>query len=123
MSLNSIRLGRQKRLQAAAANNPPMKHGETGEAVETVQQALIDLGVRMPLSTRNTGFADGVYGNETAAAVTAFQARERLHQDGVVGRETLLRLDETLVRIQSMSHVQFQADLMAPPPLRKYHAS
>lgn len=123
MSLQSIRLGRHKRLQAAAANNPPMKRGEAGEAVETLQQALVDLGLTMPISTRNTGFPDGMYGKETMSTVAAFQARARLQQDGIVGRHTLQHLDEILFRLQIRDHVQFQADVMLPPPMRKYHAS
>jgi len=123
MALESIRLARHTRLQAAAVNSPAMKFGETGEPVETVQQALIDLGIAMPLSTRKSGFADGIFGNETAAAVKAFQVRERLQQDGIVGRETLQRLDEILSRLQAADHARFQAELMLPPPFRKFHAS
>jgi peptidoglycan hydrolase-like protein with peptidoglycan-binding domain len=123
MSLQSIRLGRHKRLQAAAANNPLMKQGETGEAVETVQQALIDLGFKMPISTRNTGFPDGIYGKETMSTVTAFQASAGLQQDGIVGRDTLQCLDKLLFALQIRDHAQFQADVMLPPPMRKYNAS
>lgn len=123
MALQSIRLGRHQRLQAAAANNPSLQQGDAGEGVETLQQSLVDLGFPMPISTRKTGFPDGIYGKETMAAVTAFQARERLHQDGIAGRDTLHRLDGILLRLQNLDHAQFQADILAPPPLRKYHAS
>lgn len=96
-----------------------MKLGETGEAVETLQQGMVDIGFKMPISTRKTGFPDGIFGNETKATVTAFQARERLQQDGIVGRDTLHRLDEILFGLQIRDHAQFQTDIM----LRKYHAS
>ena len=78
MPLLSIRLGRHPRLVTATSRNAPMRNGETGEAVETLPQALIDLGFPMPLSKRKTGFPDGIYGRETSSVVRAFQARERL---------------------------------------------
>jgi peptidoglycan hydrolase-like protein with peptidoglycan-binding domain len=123
VALESIRLGRHSRLQAAAGNNPAMRIGESGEAVEMLQQALIDLGIAMPLSTRKTGFADGIFGVETASAVRSFQARERLQQDGIAGQETLRRLDEILLQLQTADHARYQAELMLPPPYRKFHAS
>jgi peptidoglycan hydrolase-like protein with peptidoglycan-binding domain len=82
MPLLSIRLRRHPRLVTAASRNAPMGNGETGEAVETLQQALIDLGFPMPLSTRKTGFPDGICGKETCSVVRAFQAREPLFKDG-----------------------------------------
>jgi peptidoglycan hydrolase-like protein with peptidoglycan-binding domain len=121
MALQSSRLSRHPRLQAAAANHPPLHEGDTGGGVETVQQALVDLGFPLPISTRKTGFPDGIYGKETLAAVRAFQAREGVHHDGIAGRDTLHRLDAILLRQQTRDHVQFQAELLAPPPLRKYH--
>jgi peptidoglycan hydrolase-like protein with peptidoglycan-binding domain len=123
MSLKAIRLARYKRLQDAAANNPPLRSGETGEAVESLQQALIDLGFEMPISTRKTGFPDGIYGKETASVIMKFQARERLQQDGVAGRVTLGRLDEIFARIQARDQAQFQADILLPPPMRKFNGS
>jgi peptidoglycan hydrolase-like protein with peptidoglycan-binding domain len=41
-----------------------------GETVEAVQDALVDAGVDVP------GGADGVYGNDTMAAVAAYQRRD-----------------------------------------------
>ena len=100
-----------------------MRIGESGEGVEVLQQALIDLGIAMPRSTRKTGFSDGVFGEETASALRSFQARERLERDGIAGRETLRRLDEILLQLQTADHARFQAELMVPPPFRKFHAS
>src|SRR5262249_51151505 len=67
MRLKSLRFSDNARLQQAAENRPALKEGEQGEAVEALQQALVDLGLSMPVSTRRTGLADGIYGPETKA--------------------------------------------------------
>jgi peptidoglycan hydrolase-like protein with peptidoglycan-binding domain len=83
------------RLQKAEQNAPALKQGETGDGVRVLQQALIDLGFAMPLSKPAAhGNPDGVFGTETQAAVIAFQRREGLLADAIVGRQTLGRLDE-----------------------------
>ncbi|MGE3806941.1 MAG: peptidoglycan-binding protein, partial [Gemmataceae bacterium] len=84
------------RLRRAAENNPAMRQGEEGEAVRLVQQALIDLGFPMPISTRRYGSPDGIYGNETATRVRDFQRQQHLSSDGIAGRNTLAKLDELL---------------------------
>jgi hypothetical protein len=94
MPLTSPRFSDSPRLQAAADNRPPLRKGETGEAVETLQQALIDLGFAMPISTRRKGSPDGIYGDETAQTVWKFQAQQGLQKDGGAGRQTLGRLDQ-----------------------------
>jgi putative chitinase len=55
--------------------------GDTGPAVRTLQRALRRVG-------HDPGAADGVFGQGTAAAVTAFQRESGLATDGVVGPET-----------------------------------
>ena len=95
MALVSPRFADNIRLQAAARNSPPLRKGETGEAVAILQRALVDLGFAMPLSTnQQTTLPDGIYGSETALTVREFQTRQALQQDGVAGRETLTRLDQ-----------------------------
>jgi peptidoglycan hydrolase-like protein with peptidoglycan-binding domain len=95
MPLTSTRFSRNHRLQAAAENNPPMRKGEHGEAVQILQQALIDCGFDMPISTNKGGQTpDGIYGDETVNTVYKFQAREGLQRDGIAGRQTLTRLDQ-----------------------------
>ena len=111
MATKSIYLSRNRRLQAAASNSPPLRSGETGEAVELLQQALIDLGFRLPISTKKTGFPDGIYGAETKSAVTAFQAGERLHDDGIAGKDTLHRLDAIICSRELKAHSDFRNNL------------
>lgn len=96
MPLKSPRFQPNQRLQRAAENSPPINVGEKGEAVRLVQQALIDLGFPMPLSTRRFGSPDGVYGQETIKQAKAFQIKFHLSPDGGTGRQTMGKLDELL---------------------------
>jgi hypothetical protein len=96
MALSSPRFADSDRLTACAANSPPMKKGEQGEAVQRVQQALIDLGFSMPISTVEFGSPDGIFGNETFGRVKDFQGRHKLSADGIVGKNTMAKLDALL---------------------------
>jgi peptidoglycan hydrolase-like protein with peptidoglycan-binding domain len=92
MALTSPRFANDPRLQAAAMNNPPMRRGETGDSVGTLQQALYDLGYPLPISFA-TGTPDGIYGAETEATVRQFQTDQGIGRDGVAGHDTLGALD------------------------------
>lgn len=94
MPLTSPRFAGDTRLEKAAANHPPLRPGESGTPVYKIQDALIDLGYPMPISTRRFGFPDGIYGEETLTRVREFQKKEKLSVDGVVGQQTLTRLDQ-----------------------------
>jgi len=91
--LRSPRFRNDSRLQSATNDRPPLRQGERGRAVQTLQQALIDLKFPMPISTRRRGTPDGIYGAETTATVRKFQQKYGLKVDGVVGRNTMSRLD------------------------------
>jgi len=96
--LQSPRFAGDARLESALHNAPPMQLGETGEAVKKIQQALIDDGFAMPISTKKLGEPDGIFGSETFATVKAFQTKYGLLEkgiaDGVVGTHTMGKLDE-----------------------------
>src|SRR5262245_45887049 len=96
MALRSPRFAKNERLQKAANNSPPLRAGETGEAVRLLQQALIDLGSPMPISVQRFGSPDGIYGDETATRVREFQRKNRLSVDGIAGHDTLGKLDALL---------------------------
>ncbi|MBD2157862.1 peptidoglycan-binding protein [Leptolyngbya sp. FACHB-16] len=91
--LRSPQFRSNPRLQAAANDRPAMRKGERGLAVQKLQQALIDLGFPMPISTRQRGIPDGIYGSETTATVRKFQQKYKLRVDGIVGKDTLSQLD------------------------------
>ena len=98
-NLKSPRFAGNTRLEHAFDNNPPMQLGEpSGEPVKIVQQALIDDGFAMPITTKKLGEPDGKFGSETFKTVQGFQSKYRLLEngvaDGVVGRHTMGKLDE-----------------------------
>lgn len=93
--LRSERFANDPMLEAAAKNQPPLEKGCTGEGVEALQAALLDLGYDLPISTTNgTKPPDGIFGKETDAAVRAFQADQKLAVDGDVGMNTMRALDD-----------------------------
>ncbi len=66
---------------------PTMRAGACGDAIVQAQELLNAAGAHLPVG--------GFFGAETASAVSAFQARHRLHPSGVLGAATwraLLRL-------------------------------
>lgn len=65
--------------------NETLKIGTSGAMVEALQTRLIALNYL-------SGKADGVYGTQTAKAITAFQQKAGLKADGMAGTETLTRL-------------------------------
>ena len=77
---------------AKAPNVPPtpapalLKRGSRGEAVKSLQKALISRGF-IPL-----GKDDGSFGPKTESAVRNFQSANRLQPDGIAGTMTLKAL-------------------------------
>ena len=86
MALTSPRFTGNGRLQTTSSNDPAMNWGEVGTGVQLVQQALTDLGFPLLL--------DGIFGDNTKSQVVAFQRRNNLIADGVVGKVTLTNLNE-----------------------------
>ena len=77
----------------------PLRQGSTGSAVEQLQfwlNTLAQYDAGIPSTA-----VDGVFGSRTAAAVRAFQRREGLTADGVVGRTTWTTLYNEFRSIQS----------------------
>lgn len=64
-------------------DTPTLRKGSKGASVATLQSLLLSLGYSMPVYG-----ADGNYGAETIAAVTAFQADNGLATDGICGALT-----------------------------------
>lgn len=63
----------------------PIKYGARGNDVKTVQTKLKNWGYY-------NGTVDGVFGSGTKSAVTAFQKKNGLSADGIVGSQTLKAL-------------------------------
>ena len=68
-----------------------LKRGSRGEEVQSMQEALNQLGY-------DCGTADGIFGTKTEEAVRAFQADNGLVVDGVAGKNTLAALHNLTVK-------------------------
>lgn len=66
-----------------------LKVGSRGAAVQDIQKKLVALGYNVG----STG-ADGIFGNATKNAVIKFQGSVRISKDGIVGSQTLAKLNE-----------------------------
>lgn len=73
-----------------------LKQGSRGDSVKTVQQKLIRWGYLK-------GSADGIFGAKTKAAVIAFQKKNRLTADGIIGTRTAQALGISLSGTTSSS--------------------
>jgi hypothetical protein len=92
MALRSARLIGDRVLEECLEGRHRMFEGERGLPVKRVQQALIDLD-------RSVGprGADGIFGSDTGAAVTAYKKGKGLQpSDPVVGSGTMRALDDDL---------------------------
>jgi peptidoglycan hydrolase-like protein with peptidoglycan-binding domain len=115
MALTSARLSGNKRLVAASNNQPAIGKGEKDQkAVEILQTCLVELGFDMPRSTKPNGLLDGVFGQETEAAVRQFQKSNELKPDGIVGRATLGRLDAIFDGLVQTEGAEIRGAMAAP---------
>lgn len=73
-----------------------LKQGSRGDGVKTVQQKLIRWGYLK-------GSADGIFGAKTKAAVIAFQKKNGLTADGIIGTRTAQALGISLSGTTSSS--------------------
>lgn len=74
---------------ALAAEQTTLRMDDRGSEVKTLQKNLKSLGYK-------PGSADGVFGEQTLAAVIAFQQDHGLYPDGVAGPKTLTKITAQL---------------------------
>ena len=86
------------------ADAATLKQGSRGDLVKTVQQKLIKWGYLK-------GSADGIFGAKTKAAVIAFQKKNGLTADGIVGKRTAQALGISLSSTTSTSSSTSSTDL------------
>ncbi len=91
----SPRFGRDKNFAGLLAGTQYLRKGASGTTVTKLQQALLDLGFTLPKYG-----VDGQFGEETDAAVRAFQGSKSLKVDGVVGPDTSKALDMAFATYQ-----------------------
>jgi len=98
MTLTAPRFTSIPQLVRASQNSPSLAQGATGQGVQALQLALVELGFDMPRSTQQgTRLPDGIFGAETRSVVTEFQRANGLKPDGIAGRMTLQALDLLIV--------------------------
>lgn len=85
-------------LESCYDNEQVLASGSSGEPVRKVQQALMDAGFSLPVYG-----ADGVFGSETKTAVINFQTASLISVDGIVGPQTMGKLDELHTKSSSQS--------------------
>lgn len=93
-ALTSPRFQGDRRLELCFDGLVEFQRGSAGESVRSIQQALIDIGYDL-----SEFGADNFFGEETERAVRAFQADVGFNDDevdGIVGENTLSRLDSRL---------------------------
>ncbi|ERK31081.1 peptidoglycan-binding domain-containing protein [Clostridium intestinale] len=76
--------------------NSIYKKGSTGQGVKEIQSILIGLGYDL-----GSWGADGDFGSKTDEAVRAFQRKQGITVDGIVGPETIGRLNQAISPKQS----------------------
>ena len=90
-----------------------LQKGMNGADVKALQEALIELGYTLEYG------ADGSFGNETRAAVKAFQKDQRLTQDGKYGDQTHAALMDVLADDEDGNEAPPAEEAPAPVPERK----
>ncbi len=117
-SVNSNTWVRNERLTGIAeGTESPLKTGEQGEAVKLVQQALLQWGCEYSDESVNLlpkYRDDGDFGREMKLGVKEFQKHNGLSRDGVVGPNTLFKLQEEVI-IQSLLDKQTAVQEEMPP--------
>lgn len=79
--------------KAIAQNAAAMRFGAKGYPVRLLQQGLLDSGYQLPMSTSKFGAPDGIFGEETSAAVAKLQSKLDLVDDSVVGFKSVEKFD------------------------------
>lgn len=90
---NDVNLTSTNEVQSAQASYPgtPLKLGDTGEDVVTIQQQLLRIRENYP-AIPLIPTIDGVFGSSTDSAVRTFQEIFDLDVDGIVGKSTWYRI-------------------------------
>lgn len=117
MPLTSARFGGVPELEACAVDDAAhlVPGVASGDHVALVQEALIDLGISV-----GAGGADGGYGPDTAAGVTAYKAARGLVNgagqiDPIVGKGTIATLDAEIAALDAVLPLHDSEEAAGPP--------
>ena len=88
--------------QAESAPSIPLQLGSTGDAVRTLQIRLNRISANYP-SIPKIIAADGIFANDTDAAVRRFQEIFNLTPDGIVGRSTWYTVQNIYIGVKRLT--------------------
>jgi peptidoglycan hydrolase-like protein with peptidoglycan-binding domain len=116
--LESPRFAGDEILEACYDNERFLRRGNSGSAVEKIQQALMDAGFPLPM-----GGVDGFFGEETELAVKNYQRARGLNADGVIGPVTIGNLDiEFITGVMESTAPQVSEPHMLEPQMSEVPA-
>lgn len=81
-------LARYDQLQAIAEGRGLLRRGAQGESIRAIQQVLVNLGHSLPEGT------NGLFDATMGKAIQTFQHAQGLKADGIIGRQTIKKLDD-----------------------------
>ena len=121
MALTSPRFKFDATLKNVEANRAVLQKGSTGTPVHLVQMALLELGVKMPISTGNPNNSpDGIFGEETKQAIIKFQKDSgTLKDDGIVGQKTIREFDRLLPDFAHRVKLDFRSIALTNVPFQR----
>jgi peptidoglycan hydrolase-like protein with peptidoglycan-binding domain len=122
--MRSYRFSKEPQLSQVESGNTLLTKGSKGQGVAQVQILLNYLGNDMPRSFTNRT-PDGDFGSETEQVVKRFQQENGLKPDGIIGKLTMAKLDDMLVKqpcFDSACPITYRARIRAkssgPPEYR-----
>lgn len=83
----------------------PLRFGDSGEDVRTMQEFLNAIAVNYPLITPIYP-VNGVFNAETEAAVRVFQQQFNLHADGIIGKQTWYQISYIYVAVRKLAELK-----------------
>lgn len=106
---NDIELVTDAPIRGYAPSYPgtPLRRGSQGPNVVRIQVILNRIGQNYPAIPRIPS-VDGIFGEQTERAVTAFQRIFNLSPDGIVGKATWYQLVRTYVGVTDLAELESQ---------------
>ena len=107
---SDIEIVRTSNIQSIPQSCPgsPLRHGDSGTAVFTLQRQLNRITKDYPFLGKLT--VDGVFGSRMAATVRAFQKQFNLTADGVVGRQTWYKISYIYVSVKDLAELTSEGE-------------
>ena len=107
---DNIEIVRTNNIQSIPQSYPgsPLRQGDTGTAVFTLQRQLNRITKDYPFFGLLT--VDGIFGSSMTATVKAFQKQFNLTADGVVGRQTWYKISYIYVSVKDLAELTSEGE-------------